>query len=308
MRILLTGGAGFIGSAVQDIYIQAGHEVAILDDFSTGNPAYIHPRSQVYRADLRDAAAVERIMQEWQPDVVSHHAAQIDVRFSVAQPAADAQMNILGSLHLLDAAVRIGVKQFIFASSGGACYGELQQIPAPETHPLQPISPYGIGKVTVERYLHFYHQTYGLPYVILRYANVYGPRQGMTGEAGVITAFIRAFLTGQTPVIYGQGTQTRDYIYVADVAQVNLQILGWPSPLTLNVGTGQETSVLELYELLRQLIPTKIRPQFLPARPGEVARSVLDISYARQVLGWQPQTSLVQGLQATLDWYRQVLQ
>ncbi len=307
MRVLITGGAGFIGSAVQDIYLQAGHEVAILDNFAAGNPAYVHPHSRVYQADLRESNLVWQIFQDWQPDVVSHHAAQIDVRQSVAEPVADAQINILGSLNVLEAAAQMGVKQFIFASSGGACYGELQQIPAPETHPLQPISPYGIAKVTLEHYLHFYYQAYGLCYGILRYANVYGPRQGITGEAGVITAFITALLTGQTPVIYGQGTQTRDYVYVDDVAQVNLQILGKLEPLTLNIGTGQETSVLALYELLQKLIPSKVTPQFLPKRVGEITRSALDVTRAKKTLGWQAQTSLTQGLQATLDWYRQVL-
>jgi len=307
MRILITGGAGFIGSAVQDIYLQAGHEVAILDNFAAGNPAYVHTRGRVYQADLRESKGVWQIFQDWQPEVVSHHAAQIDVRQSVAEPVADAQINILGSLNVLEAAAQMGVKQFIFASSGGACYGELQQIPAPETHPLQPISPYGIAKVTLEHYLHFYYQAYGLCYGILRYANVYGPRQGITGEAGVITAFITALLTGQTPVIYGQGTQTRDYVYVDDVAQVNLQILGKLEPLTLNIGTGQETSVLALYELLQKLIPSKVTPQFLPKRVGEITRSALDVTRARETLGWQAQASLTQGLQATLDWYRQVL-
>jgi len=307
MRVLITGGAGFIGSAIQDIYLQAGHEVAILDNFAAGNPAYVHPHSRVYQADLRESNLVWQIFQDWQPEVVSHHAAQIDVRQSVAEPVADAQINILGSLNVLEAAAQMGVKQFIFASSGGACYGELQQIPAPETHPLQPISPYGIAKVTLEHYLHFYYQAYGLCYGILRYANVYGPRQGITGEAGVITAFMTALLTGQTPVIYGQGTQTRDYVYVDDVAQVNLQILGRLEPLTLNIGTGQETSVLALYELIQKLMPSKISPQFLPKRLGEITRSALDVTRARETLGWQAQTSLTQGLQATLDWYRQVL-
>jgi UDP-glucose 4-epimerase len=307
MRVLITGGAGFIGSAIQDIYLQAGHEVAILDNFTAGNPAYVHSQARVYQADVRDATLVQRILQDWQPEVVSHHAAQIDVRQSVAEPVADAQMNILGSLNVLAAAAQMGVKQFIFASSGGACYGELQQMPAPESHPLQPISPYGIAKVTMEHYLHFYYQTHGLCYGILRYANVYGPRQGITGEAGVITAFITALLTGQTPVIYGQGTQTRDYVYVEDVAQVNLRILGRLEPLTLNIGTGQETSVLTLYERLQKLLPSKVTPKFLPARLGEISRSALDVRQAQQTLGWQAQTPLDQGLQATLDWYRQVL-
>jgi UDP-glucose 4-epimerase len=307
MRVLITGGAGFIGSAIQDIYLQAGHEVAILDNFAAGNPAYVHPHSQVYQADLRESQVIWQIFQDWQPEVVSHHAAQIDVRQSVAEPVADAQINILGSLNVLEAAAQMGVKQFIFASSGGACYGELQQIPAPETHPLQPISPYGIAKVTMEHYLHFYYQVHGLCYGILRYANVYGPRQGITGEAGVITAFMTALLTGKTPVIYGQGTQTRDYVYVDDVAQVNLQILGKLEPLTLNIGTGQETSVLALYELIQKLMPSKISPKFLPKRVGEITRSALDVTRARETLGWQAQTSLTQGLQATLDWYRQVL-
>ncbi|MEN9207522.1 MAG: NAD-dependent epimerase/dehydratase family protein [Gloeomargarita sp. GMQP_bins_120] len=308
MRILLTGGAGFIGSAVQEVYWQAGHEVAILDDFSTGDPAYVHPHSRVYQADVRDAAAVARIVREWQPQVINHHAAQIDVRFSLDQPVADAQTNILGSLHLLEAARQGGVQQFIFASSGGACYGNLQQIPAPETHPLQPLSPYGIAKVTVEYYLQVYYQTYGLSYVALRYANVYGPRQGRKGEAGVIAAFIQALLTGQTPVIYGSGEQTRDFVYVQDVAELNLRVLGYREPLILNVGTGRETSVLELYGLIQQLVGTKVTPRFLPARVGEVSRSALDGGLACRLLGWTPQTPLAQGLQATLDWYRQVLQ
>jgi len=307
MRVLITGGAGFIGSAVQDIYVQAGHEVAILDNFVAGNPAYVHPQSRVYQADVQDASLVEQILREWQPEVISHHAAQIDVRQSVAQPVADAQINILGSLHLLDAAARLGVKQFIFASSGGACYGELQQIPAPETHPLQPISPYGIAKVTLEHYLRFYYEVHGLCYGILRYANVYGPRQGITGEAGVITAFIRALLRGETPVIYGTGQQTRDYVYVADVAQVNLQVLGRQEPFIFNIGTGQETSVLALYELMQTLIPTKTTPRFLPARLGEISRSALDVTRVREQLGWQARTPLLEGLQATLAWYRQVV-
>ncbi len=216
MNIIVTGGAGFIGSHIVDAYIGAGHHVHIVDDFSTGRDANVNPRAEVHRLDIADAK-VGQLIAEIKPDVVNHHAAQMDVRHSVADPAFDARINIIGFINLLARLPAAGVKKVIFASSGGAVYGDKEPIPAGEDHPTEPLSPYGVSKRTGELYLGYYHAVFGLPYVALRYANVYGPRQSSTGEAGVVAIFIDRLLAEKSPIINGDGKQTRDYVFVGDV-------------------------------------------------------------------------------------------
>ncbi|MFO7768691.1 MAG: NAD-dependent epimerase/dehydratase family protein, partial [bacterium] len=247
LRILVTGGAGFIGSHVTDAFIARGHAVAVLDDLSTGDPALIHPGAEFFEGDIRDAERVEDVFRSFRPDVLDHHAAQMDVRRSVADPRFDAEVNILGSLTLLDACVRHGTGRVIFASTGGAIYGEQERFPADEGHPADPVSPYGAAKLAAEKYLNVYHTLHGLSYAALRYGNVYGPRQNPFGEAGVVAIFTHMLLEGEEPVINGDGLQTRDYVYVGDVVAANLAALEGTGSLVVNIGTGRETTVVDIY-------------------------------------------------------------
>jgi UDP-glucose 4-epimerase len=304
MKIVVTGGAGFIGSNVADAYLERGHEVFILDDFSTGRAENVHRRVTVHRVDIGDPAAANAI-EKIKPDVVSHHAAQMDVRRSVADPQFDARVNILGFVNLLEACRKAGVKKVIFASSGGAVYGEQEVFPAPEGHPTVPASPYGVSKRAGELYLSYYQQVYGLPYIALRYANVYGPRQSTMGEAGVVAIFISQLLAGRVPVINGDGRQTRDYVFVGDVVAANVAALesGFVGPV--NIGTGRETDVVTLYGLLRSGVGCALEAQHGPAKAGEQRRSSLDTSLAARVLNWRPATELANGLEKTIAFYRQ---
>ncbi|CAN5631533.1 SDR family oxidoreductase [soil metagenome] len=300
MRILLTGGAGFIGSHVAEHLLQRGHEVAIIDNLSTGNRENVPREAAFCEADIRSAKDVEEVFARFEPEVLSHQAAQMDVRRSVAEPGFDAEVNIVGTLRLLEGCVRHGVSKVVFASTGGAIYGEQQQFPAPEDHPQYPLSPYGVSKLAGERYLHFYCEQYGLPYTVLRYANVYGPRQDPHGEAGVVAIFCGNLAAGDASRINGSGEQTRDYTYVGDVARANVLAVEGESPAgAYNIGTAVETSVNRLYDLLQNVSGKDLLPQHGPAKPGEQLRSSVDSSSAARVFGWRPQVALEEGLRET---------
>src|SRR4051794_14279647 len=286
MRILVTGGAGFIASHIVDAYIAQGDEVHIADDFSTGQKSNINAKANVHRLDIADSAAA-KLVGELRPDVLNHHAAQMDVRRSVEDPLFDGRVNILGFVNLLEACRNIGTKKIIFASSGGAIYGDKEPIPAAEDHAKEPMSPYGVSKLTGELYLHYYYTAFGLPYVALRYANVYGPRQSNRGEAGVVAIFISQLLSGKRPVINGDGTQTRDYVFVGDVVEANVASLETDYVGGINIGTGKETDVVALWESVRAALGTHLKAVHGPAKVGEQKRSCLDCALARRVLGWQ---------------------
>jgi UDP-glucose 4-epimerase len=303
MRILVTGGAGFIGSHIVDAYVRAGHEVVVVDDLSTGKREHLPPRVRFLQADIQDPAVRQLIAAE-KIDIVSHHAAQMDVRRSVADPLYDARVNIIGILNVLEGAREAKVKKFIFASSGGAIYGEQETFPADEEHPTHPISPYGVSKRAGEHYLYFYRAEYGLPYIALRYANVYGPRQDPHGEAGVVAIFTQRLLAGEQPVINGDGEQTRDYVFVGDVAGANLAALQAEYTGPLNLGTGSETTVNQLFTTLRNLTGSAAREVHGPAKPGEQRRSVLTWDHAAQVLHWRPTVGLEDGLRQTVTYFR----
>jgi UDP-glucose 4-epimerase len=303
MRILVTGGAGFIASHVADAFIAAGHEVSILDDLSSGRRENLNPKARFYQLDVQDAAVAEVFRRE-RPEVLCHHAAQMDVRRSVADPIFDARVNILGLVNLMENGRQHGLKRVLFSSTGGAIYGEQETFPAPETHKTEPVSPYGVAKLASERYLFFYFVTYGIPYAALRYANVFGPRQNPHGEAGVVAIFCEKLLRGEQPVINGDGTQTRDYVYVGDLVRANLAALDSDFVGAVNLGTGIETDVNAIFRLLARLCDSSAPECHGPAKPGEQRRSVIDNGLARRVLGWQPQVSLEEGLRQTVSFFR----
>lgn len=307
MRILVTGGAGFIGSHVADAYLAAGHEVTVVDDLSTGFRENLDPRVRFWQVDIR-SAELPRVVADFRPEVVSHHAAQMSVSASARDPGHDADINILGTLNLLEAAVRHGVKRVIFASTGGAMYGDQDVLPTPETAFPQPVSPYGVAKLAVERYLYAYQAMHDLRAVALRYGNVYGPRQNPHGEAGVVAIFSQAILEGRELTVNGDGGQTRDYVYVGDVVRANMlateMALGQEFSI-LNVGTGIETSVSDLVRLFREIAGMDVRWRHGPSRAGEQRRSLLDASLAKRVLGWQATTDLRAGLGFTFQWFRE---
>jgi len=300
----VTGGAGFIGSQVVDRLVTLGHELAILDNLSTGKREFAHPKARLYADDLTDRGAVERCVAEWKPEIVSHHAAQIDVRRSVDDPIFDARTNILGALELLQACRRHGVRKLLYASTGGALYGEGRSLPATEDHPINPESPYGASKHTVEHYLYLWKLLHGLDYTVLRYPNVFGPRQNPHGEAGVNAIFIGLMLHGKAPRIFGDGEQVRDYLYVDDVVEANVLALERGGGETVNLGTGIGTSVNQIFQELRGILGFRGEPIYEPPRPGEVQRIYLDASRAKRVLGWAPRTSFREGLEKTVAWSR----
>ncbi|HEY7217047.1 MAG TPA: NAD-dependent epimerase/dehydratase family protein [Candidatus Binatia bacterium] len=306
MKIVVTGGAGFIGSNIVDAYLERGHEVHILDDFSTGQRANVNAKATLHQVDISDERAA-RLVERIKPEVLCHHAAQMDVRHSVADPTFDARVNILAFINLLEACKNAGARKVIFASSGGAVYGEQDAFPASEDHATRPASPYGVSKRTGELYLSYYHQAYRLPYIALRYANVYGPRQSTKGEAGVVAIFISMLLEGRNPVINGDGRQTRDYVYVGDVVAANVAALDASFVGEINIGTGIETDVVTIFQYVRQALASDIDARHGPAKIGEQRRSCIDASRAARILGWRPGMPLAQGLQHTADYYRGIV-
>jgi UDP-glucose 4-epimerase len=306
MKVVVTGGAGFIASHIVDAYLARGHDVHIIDDFCTGQKRNLNGKATLHTVDIADARVV-KLIEELKPDALSHHAAQMDVRHSVADPTFDARINILGFINLLEGCKNAGVKKVTFASSGGAVYGEQEVFPAPESHSTQPASPYGVSKRAGELYLSYYHQAFGLPYIALRYANVYGPRQSAHGEAGVVAIFLSLLLAGKTPLINGDGKQTRDYVYVGDVVAANVAALESPYVGQINIGTGVETDVATIFEHLRKAVGSQVKAQHGPAKTGEQRRSCLDTRRAADILGWRPQVALADGLKRTADFYRENL-
>ena len=302
MKILITGGAGFIASHVADLYLTAGHDVTILDNLSTGVKENIPKGAKFTQMDIGDPG-VDKVFADGRFDVLTHHAAQIDVRISVNDPLFDARVNILGSLNLLEGALKHGVKYVQFASTGGALYGEQDYFPADEEHPIRPLSPYGIAKYTIERYLYYYHSVHGLNYTALRYANVYGPRQNPHGEAGVVAIFCDRLITGKEAVINGDGKQTRDYVYVKDVARANLLSLDKPLNGSVNIGTSIENDVNAIYRTLNKAGQFNAPEKHGPAKKGEQQRSVIQWDKAQKLLGWQPEVMLEEGLKNTLDFF-----
>jgi UDP-glucose 4-epimerase len=303
MKILVTGGAGFIGSHLAEAFLGAGHEVVVLDNLSSGHREQVPAGARFFEVDIRSEDAA-RIVAEEKPDVLCHHAAQMNVRYSVENPAFDAEVNVLGMLRLLEAARHAGTGLVTFSSSGGTVYGEVETLPTPEEHPTVPVCPYGVSKLTGEHYLEYYRRIHGLRYVALRYANVYGPRQDPHGEAGVVAIFAKALLRGDSGRIFGDGLQTRDYVFVGDVVKANLAALTSDYSGPVNIGTGRETSVVELHERLRRLTGRDIAPEHVEAKDGEVRRNVLSCERAGRVLGWKPSVTLDEGLAATVDFFR----
>ncbi len=302
MRVLLTGGAGFIGSHVAERLLSRGHEVAIVDDLSAGKKENLPEGASFHELDIRTGC--RDLFEEFRPEALCHQAAQMDVRRSVREPDFDADVNILGTLRLLENCIRYDVGKVVFASTGGAVYGEQREFPAPEDHPSYPVAPYGVSKLAGERYLHFYRVQYGLPYAALRYANVYGPRQDPHGEAGVVAIFSGNLAAGHTSTINGTGEQTRDYVYVEDVARANVLALETAPPSgAYNIGTGIETSVKELYALMQEIPGKDLPPEHGPSKPGEQARSSVSPAKAASVLGWKPEVSLAAGLEDTLRFF-----
>ncbi len=303
MKILVTGGAGFIGSHIVDRLLEAGHEVAVVDNLMTGNRCNLNPNATFYKIDLLDVKLAEVFDRE-KPEIVNHHAAQVDVRKAVANPFFDAQQNIMASLHLIELCRKNRVKKIIFASTGGAVYGEPLYLPVDENHSIRPLSPYGISKHTVERYLDFASVTFGLNYTVLRYANVYGPRQDAHGEAGVISIFATEMLNRKRPTIFGDGSSTRDYIFVEDVVHANLLALEAGNQQIYNVGTGRQTSLNDLFNGLKRVAGIEMEAIYAPARLGEVDRIALTNDKIKRDLGWMPSHHLEEGLEKTVRYYR----
>jgi UDP-glucose 4-epimerase len=307
VKILVTGAAGFIASHVADAYIAAGHDVAILDDLSRGSMKNVNPKAHFHRGDVRDCDFVEHVISTEKPEAINHHAAQMDVRRAVEEPVFDASVNILGSINLLEASVKHKVRRFVYISTGGAVYGEPKQFPVPEDYPINPITPYGVSKHTVEHYLFLYNVLYGLTYVVLRYGNVYGPRQSSKGEAGVFAIFCEQMLAGIQPVIYGDGSKVRDYVYVEDVARANVLALEKGDGEIFNIGNGTPTRDDEVFRVVRDNLGiTDLQPKHVGKRPGEIDRIWLDTTKARKVLGWESRFSLQEGARDTVRYFQEI--
>jgi UDP-glucose 4-epimerase len=303
-RILVTGGAGFIASTIADLFLAAGWDVAVIDDLSSGKREQVPAKARFYPCDVRSAAAAEVVLKE-RPAVICHHAAQIDVRKSIADPRFDCDVNLGGLLNVMQAAVQAGsVKQVLFASSGGATYGDTDRVPTPEDHPARPLSHYGVAKAAGELYLGVYAANYGIPYAALRYANVYGPRQDPHGEAGVVAIFAGRLLAGEPCTVNGDGKQTRDYVFVGDVARANLLAAERGFSGALNIGTGVETDVNALFAKLARAAGVEAEPRHGPGKPGEQKRSCIDASAAARALGWRPEVQLDEGLRRTVEYFR----
>lgn len=306
MKVLVTGGAGFIASHVVDAYVKEGFEVVVVDDLSTGRLSNLNPEVTFYKLDIRSPQLAEVFKKE-KPDYINHHAAQMDVRRSVLDPLFDANVNILGSINLIECAKKFKVKRFIYISTGGAVFGEPEYLPCDENHPINPICQYGISKHTVEHYLFLYHLNYGLDYVVIRYPNVYGPRQDPCGEAGVVAIFTRAMLRGEQVTINGDGEQARDFVFVKDCARANVLALKTNNINTIyNIGCGQGTTVNEIFTLLKEITGYPRDPMYGPAKIGETRRIYLSAGKARQELGWMPIVDLEEGLKQTVEYCQTV--
>ncbi len=301
MRILVTGGAGFIGSHVVDLCIRQGHKVAVVDDLSTGQRGNLNQAADFFQVDIRDKEALQQVFSKVRPEIIIHHATQVNERHSVNNPHDDAQVNILGSINVLECAREVGARKVIYSSSGGTVYGEPEILPCSENHPIQPLCPYGASKYIVEHYLHIYHMNYGLNYTVLRYGNVFGPRQDPQGEAGVVAIFAKMMLYGKTPIIFGSGNQVRDYVYVEDCARANVLALHKGDGRVYNIGTGVPTSVNQIFNALKPLTKFIGDPRYDPPKKGETFRIYLDINRAQQELGWQPAVNLDEGLLRTVQ-------
>ena len=306
MKVLVTGGAGFIGSHLVERLIQEGHEVVVVDNLSTGKRKNVHRSANFYKADIQ-GSRVDRILKKERPVVIFHLAAQMNIRKSTEDPGFDAKVNILGTINLLEAAVRHGTRKVIFASSGGAVYGEQQMFPAPESHPTQPLSPYGISKLTGEHYSAYYKHVAGLGYAILRFGNVYGPRQEPEGEAGVVAIFNQKMLKEEQPLINGNGLQTRDYVFVEDVVKATVGVMPPNIQGIFNVGTGKESSVNEIFHQIKVLTNSECKEIHGPEKKGEQIRSVLDCTKLRTELDWEPTIELEEGLQLTVEFFKGVV-
>lgn len=304
MKIVVTGGAGFIGSHLVDRLVQEGHEVAVVDNLSTGKRRNLNRAARFYKMDIQ-SSSLERVFRKERPAMLMHLAAQMDVRRSVADPVFDAQVNILGTLNVLNQAAQHGTRKVLFASSGGAIYGEQEVYPAPESHPTKPLSPYGISKLSGEHYLSYFQSVSGIQTVALRFANVYGPRQDPEGEAGVVSIFSRKLLQGEQPIINGNGRQTRDFVFVDDIVEAHLAVMGKDVQGTYNVGTGEETTINELFRIIADLTTPQVKELHGPAKKGEQLRSVVDAAKLRRELGWESKVSLREGLSRTVDFFRE---
>jgi UDP-glucose 4-epimerase len=302
MRALVTGGAGFIGSHITDALVGAGHSVTVVDDLSRGRRAQVNTRATFVELDIT-SAALAAALAEAKPEVVFHHAAQIDVRASVRDPLHDADVNVVGTVNVLRAAIDAGARRVVFASSGGAIYGDTAVIPTPEDHPCMPESPYGTAKLCGEAYGGTFSRQAGLEFVALRYANVYGPRQDPHGEAGVIAIFATRLIDGAPPVVNGDGLQTRDYVHVHDVVRANLAAVDGP-PGVYNIGTGVETDVNAIYRMLAAACGITGEAEHGPAKPGEQRRSALDTTFTREHLGWESSISFDDGIRSTVEYFR----
>ena len=302
MRILVTGGAGFIGAHVVDGFRAAGHEVAVVDNLSTGDRANLDPSVRLFEHDTRDPS-VEQAFKEFRPDVVDHHAAQANVPASVADPVYDASVNVLGGLNLLRLAATYGVRKFIYISSGGAMYGEPAALPVPENAPVRPLSPYGASKQSLEAWLGVYQRTFGLDFTVLRYANIYGPRQGIREEGAVVAVFATRMAAGEPVTIDGTGQQTRDFVYVGDCVTANVAALEQGGGCAFNIGTGRETTIREIFELMARAAGYEREPNYGPPRTGDVLRIALDPGLAAQHLGWRAAVPLEDGLARTYEFF-----
>jgi UDP-glucose 4-epimerase len=303
-KVLVTGGAGFIGSHVVDVLVDAGWDVAVVDDLSSGRRRNLNPAARLYEVDIR-SPELRDVFEAERPDCVDHHAAQVDVRLSVRDPLLDADINVMGSLNLLELCREFGVGRIVYSSTGGAVYGEPEYLPCDENHPIRPLSQYGASKYIVEHYLRMYRELYGLDYVVLRYPNVYGPRQDPSGEAGVVAIFAGKMLQGGQALINGDGEQVRDFVFVRDCARANLLALTTRETGVFNLASGEGTTINELAGMLQELTGAAEKPAHGPAKAGETRRIYLDAGKARAALGWTPTVSLLDGLQETVAYFRE---
>ena len=308
MKILVTGGAGFIASHLVDNLISQGYDVVIIDNLSTGKKDNINPKATIYKEDIGSTERLEEIFAEEKPDIVNHHAAQVDLRRSVGDPLYDAQVNIMGSLNLINVSTKHNVKRFIYASTGGAVYGEPRYLPVDEKHLIDPQSQYGVSKHTVEHYLFVFKQTHNLSYTVLRYPNVYGPRQDPHGEAGVVAIFTEQMFDGKQPTIFGDGTKTRDYVYVGDLVNANMSAMFNEAGLSgeiYNLGWGKEIKDIEVFEAVRDALGLSVEPLFDEKRPGEIDRICLTNTKAAEGLGWSPKVVFREGIKLATEFYKE---